>query len=316
MIPKIIFIIPYRNRPEQLYFFNTYMSYILEDYEKNFSKIYIIEQNSEHKDFNRGAVKNIGFLAMKKLYPNDYKNITFVFNDVDTIPYKKNILNYETTNGTIKHFYGKEFALGGIVSIKGSDFERIGGFPNYWTWGHEDVVIAKRAIKSKLIIDRSTFFELGSPVIIQLNNDSTRSLDIATSFVDIDPMNNLNVIMNLNYTLYDNNTVNNNYVYINNFNLAISKIIYNHTIDLKKGQAYHQSSFGKIREKHKAIYGDKKVYYINNIPGAKEHLINNNFDLHYFRDHKSHNKDSKYTISKNIRRFHNHKNNRFVFKRR
>ena len=103
MPPKIIFIVPYRHRIQHLTHFRQYMKHILEDVSDY--KMYIAHQD-DTRTFNRGAVKNIGFLAMKQLYPNDYKNITFVFNDVDTMPFTKNIINYNTTPGIIKHFYG------------------------------------------------------------------------------------------------------------------------------------------------------------------------------------------------------------------
>ena len=84
VVPKIVFIVPYRNRPQHKYFFSNYISSILidnHDYEIYFSHQY------DARSFNRGGTKNIGFLAIKNKYPEKYKDITFVFNDVDTIPF-------------------------------------------------------------------------------------------------------------------------------------------------------------------------------------------------------------------------------------
>jgi hypothetical protein len=100
------------------------MKYIMEDFKKSEYSIFFVEQK-DNRDFNRGALKNIGFLAMKKKYPSSYKKMTFVFNDIDTFPYKKRLLNYKTQKGIIKHFFGFENTLGGIFSITGEDFESI-----------------------------------------------------------------------------------------------------------------------------------------------------------------------------------------------
>tara|TARA_B100000424_G_scaffold57824_2_gene41890 strand:- start:15841 stop:16626 length:786 start_codon:yes stop_codon:yes gene_type:complete len=166
VVPKIIFIVPYRDRKEHKQFFSKYMEFIMEDYNSDDYEIYFVEQ-CDKRLFNRGAMKNIGFLACKSKYPNDYHNITFVFNDVDTIPYTKNLLDYKTVKGNVKHFYGYEYALGGIFSIIGEDFEKTNGFPNLWGWSMEDNFMQSRVYQKKLIIDRSSFFKIGSKSILQ-----------------------------------------------------------------------------------------------------------------------------------------------------
>ena len=137
VVPKLAFIVPYRDRKEHLTFFSVYMKHVLSVYDP---KDYIVRfvHQKDARPFNRGGMKNIGFLAIKNEYPDDYQNITFVFNDVDTVPYDKNVIQYETRAGIVKHFYGVQFALGGIFSIKGADFEKTNGFPNLWAWGGED----------------------------------------------------------------------------------------------------------------------------------------------------------------------------------
>jgi hypothetical protein len=169
-IPKRIFIVPYRNRIQHKFFFSKYMSYILEDME---DYEILFSHQCDARTFNRGAVKNIGFIAAKNKYPEHYKDITFIFNDVDTIPFSK-IFDYETTHGIVKHYYGFKYALGGIVVIKGSDFEKTNGFPCFWGWGMEDNVLQKRCERVGLKIDRSIFYNIGSPEILQLFDGISR----------------------------------------------------------------------------------------------------------------------------------------------
>ena len=169
-IPKRVFIVPYRNRIQHKFFFSKYMSFILEtdeDYE-----IYFTHQ-CDARTFNRGAIKDIGFIAVRNKYPEHYKDITFIFNDVDTIPFTK-IFDYETTHGVVKHYYGFKYALGGIVVMKGSDFEKTNGFPCYWGWGMEDNALQKRCEAVGLKIDRSVFYNIGSPEILQLFDGISR----------------------------------------------------------------------------------------------------------------------------------------------
>jgi hypothetical protein len=172
--PKFVFIVPYRNRIQHKFYFSTYITAILKDTAVPY-EIYFSHQ-CDARSFNRGGTKNIGFLAVKAKYPDHYKDMTFVFNDIDTLPFS-NIFDYQTTHGIVKHFYGFEYALGGIVSITGADFEATNGFPNFWGWGMEDNVLQTRCDRIGLSVDRSQFFPIGSPNILQLFDGVSRLIN-------------------------------------------------------------------------------------------------------------------------------------------
>ena len=95
---------------------------------------------------------------------------------MDATPFTK-IFDYETTHGVVKHYYGFKYALGGIVVMKGADFERINGYPCYWGWGMEDNVLQTRCEKIGLTIDRSHFFPIGNPNILQLFDGVSRIIN-------------------------------------------------------------------------------------------------------------------------------------------
>lgn len=202
MTPKRVFIVPYRNRPYHKFFFCTYMLSVIlkddDDYEIYFSHQY------DDRVFNRGAMKNIGFLAVKNKYPNDYKDITFIFNDVDTVPFNK-IFQYQTEPGIIKHYYGFTHTLGGIVVMKGVDFEKVNGFPCYWGWGMEDNALQTRCLSNGLVIDRSLFFPIGSPQILQFFDGMSRIISKRDPWREQNDngMDGIRTIYDLNFSIDD-----------------------------------------------------------------------------------------------------------------
>ena len=165
MIPTKVFVVPYRDRKaNRAEFLHRMTTDILADETEPY-EIFFAHQ-CDTRPFNRGAMKNIGFLAIRTKYPNHYKNMTFIFHDVDTYPAKKGLIDYTTTSGVVKHYYGFTYALGGIFAIKGADFEKSGGFPNFWGWGLEDNAIQGRCLAAGLEIDRSIFYPINDQVNI------------------------------------------------------------------------------------------------------------------------------------------------------
>jgi hypothetical protein len=198
IIPKIIIIVPYRDRVDQRKQFINHMPTMVDHL--NY-KIMIIHQYDKRL-FNRGAIKNIGFLAVKEQYPNHYKNITLVFNDIDTMPQRKYQFSYDTVRNSVNHFYGFIQTLGGIFAIKGSDFEKLNGFPNIWTWGLEDNAILQRCKKLGVSINRNEFVpSFDSKKIINLEHGSMRiiSPNIESKLLVDYKMDGINTLYNISY---------------------------------------------------------------------------------------------------------------------
>jgi hypothetical protein len=237
--PKLIFIVPYRDRDQHYKFFKTHMNTILENIDH---RILYIHQNDK-RSFNRGALKNIGFMIVKDIYPNNYQNITLVFNDIDTMPFTPGFLNYETTKSTIKHFYGFKYALGGIVSIKASDFEKVNGFPNYWGWGFEDNELQKRVLKNNMKINRSQFYDIMDKNIIQFQHGFERPINRGDMQKYKSNSNEgINSIKNLQYINKDD------FIDINSFDTGrIEDSTKRMSYDLKKGNKINLKRIGALK---------------------------------------------------------------------
>lgn len=256
IIPKLVFIVPYRNRATQLEAFKEKMKIILEDYTKQDYIIHYIHQMDE-RVFNRGAMKNIGFLAVKNKYPNDYKNITLVFNDVDTMPVRKNLFHYHTVPGVVKHFFGFLHTLGGIVSIKAADFEKVNGFPNFWAWGYEDNLLQKRLENIGITIDRSIFYKLGDKNIIQRNEEITR--EVNQSEYDRYLRNTregIYSIQNLDYTIDDES----GFVNVKWFNTEYNPNVNTYRLhDLRQGPMPYDTKFGLMYNNRRIRRGQMRM---------------------------------------------------------
>ena len=152
---KYNFIIPYRNRKQHLNeFINRFTEY-LKDKDADV-QFYIIHQINTG-EFNRGAMKNIGFLEVCKIRPDGL----FIFHDVDTYPTYWGSIPYEAKRGEFKRPVlntGYE-NLGLICSCWKEEFEKTNGFANYWGWGPEDAALYNRAKKLGIPIDEKNMLD-------------------------------------------------------------------------------------------------------------------------------------------------------------
>jgi len=263
-IPDVVFIIPYRDREPQRVAFISIMRTMVE----NINCKIIFAHQKDRRPFNRGAMKNAGFIYIKNTYPEHYKNITFVFHDIDVMPWYKGQFSYQTRMGIVNHFYGFKRGLGGIFAIKGKDFEDVNGFPNYWSWGLEDNILKWRVDKlgKKIIYNEFVQYSDDNKNIIGLGHGWNRKINDKLEFrarfrinemiegiktlsqVRYTASNMDNIFIELNVNNFETGD-NLNSPYIKNidskdarFNTRLNN--YNKKISIKRGAAGH---FGKKR---------------------------------------------------------------------
>jgi len=268
-VPKVVFVVPYRNRPQHKFFFSNYITSVLKGSEIELNYEIYFSHQCDARAFNRGATKNIGFHAVKQKYPDDYQNITFVFNDIDTVPFS-NIFDYQTISGKVKHFYGFKYALGGIVAMTGKDFELVNGYPNFWGWGMEDNVLQKRCESKGLFIDRSQFYPIGSPDILQLFDGVSRLINKKDPWRATHD-NGIDGIQTIHKLAYEIDTESKNPV--DNIHTIVSDKIFIINIDtFMTGNRFEHDNYFQydLREPPRKIINPDKIRTVN----VSNHLIN------------------------------------------
>jgi len=163
--PSHIIILPYRDRQLELEEFNRvmpeYFNMDICERQGGFWEIWYIEQ-SDGKLFNRGALLNIGALEALRRFggKNDQmnNNITLIFHDIDITIQDPELIQYECQAGEVRHPYGeidprKGPMLGCFCIMRLGDFLRVGGFPNYYGWGLEDVALGHRCLAHQIQIN-------------------------------------------------------------------------------------------------------------------------------------------------------------------
>ncbi|ESO10091.1 hypothetical protein HELRODRAFT_72896, partial [Helobdella robusta] len=154
---KVVIIVPYRNRTDQLMAFLRYMHWFLQRQLVHY-RIVIMQQTGRAL-FNRGMLMNVGFSEIKQLQHVD----CVIFHDIDLLPENDRIL-YRCENmpkhmsAAVSSFHYKlpySNMFGGVEAFKVAQFHTINGFSNsYFGWGGEDDDLYKRVYLHRLEILR------------------------------------------------------------------------------------------------------------------------------------------------------------------
>jgi len=158
----ICIVVPYRDREEHLAkFLPTMTEFIARERLK--ARIIVVEQTPANP-FNRGQVKNIGFILSGMYEPK-----CVVFHDVDYLPIQADYSKPKTgwahlvSTGAevirdprgfdLRHDV-QEFA-GGAVAFTPKAFLAVNSYPNsYWGWGFEDEDMKRRAVVAGIRLEK------------------------------------------------------------------------------------------------------------------------------------------------------------------
>jgi len=137
-----VIIVPYRNRPEHL---DCFLKCIpdFQAHITDLTKIIIVEQENDGLGFNRGMLKNIGFLLSGATGLN-----RVFFHDIDWLPASADTIQqyYNFLEKPIVRLLSAHKAtLGGVVQVSANILEKCNAFPNtIFEWGVEDRVLFYR----------------------------------------------------------------------------------------------------------------------------------------------------------------------------
>ena len=150
--------------------------------------------------------------------------------------------------------------------MKGADFEKINGFPCFWGWGMEDNALQKRCDGYGLIVDRSVFYEIGSPEILQLFDGISRIISKKDPWrgENDDGVDGLRTIHQLKYSIDEKSvnpndnifTVHNQRIFFINISTFLTRIpfgteeYYNYDLREPKRKIINPD---KIKETHKTV---------------------------------------------------------------
>ena len=152
---SLAIVVPYRDRAEHL---GRFIPHVLAYFERDkldrqiSVSIHIVEQSAS-APFNRGKIKNCGFMLARD--QADY----VCFHDVDYLPIWA---DYSWSPKPARlAWYGLslrenwETFFGAVVLFDKAAFERVNGYPNvYWGWGPEDKELGMRCVAAGLGFDR------------------------------------------------------------------------------------------------------------------------------------------------------------------
>jgi len=175
MVKRLAIIVPYRDRQQHLDQFVPHMrAYFARDkLDKAIDYRVLIVEQERGLPFNRGALKNAGFLLAEG--QSDY----CCFHDIDYLPIWADYSFAEVptpivwygaeerpiaparTNKVAKH--NLEHFFGGALIVPNADFRAVNGYSNdYWGWGYEDEDIKARFVAAGIVTGRrkGTFLPL------------------------------------------------------------------------------------------------------------------------------------------------------------
>jgi hypothetical protein len=146
-VSKLGIVVPYRDRAEHLSRFVPHMETFLSE----MSFEIVIAEQSDGSPFNRGLMKNLGFLFLEDRCDQ------VCFHDIDMLPVKSDysptkepiLLSDEIQAFGYKRPYRNFF--GGVIMFPTVQFRMINGYCNdYWGWGVEDDDLKKRCLEKKI----------------------------------------------------------------------------------------------------------------------------------------------------------------------